>query len=221
MHQFSFCRHRPAFRPRRTVKYFRMPKGARGRKSGCVPLLTLCLVAGILLGAWLSSAALGRQEGNFISYYAAELLRVRCSSVFWQVFSSSLFSSFLCLSLLLLFAFSCFGAPCVIGLLWVEGCAFGAMNAALYGQMGTKGLFASAVLFLVPESVRFVCFTLTARRALQTSASLFAAQFLAREMHAQTGACALRIYMAASIACMASAFLAGALCSIFCPVFLN
>ena len=105
--------------------------------------------------------------------------------------------------------------------LWVEGCAFGAMNAALYGQMGTKGLFASAVLFLVPESVRFVCFTLTARRALQTSASLFAAQFLAREMHAQTGACALRIYMAASIACMASAFLAGALCSIFCPVFLN
>ena len=150
-----------------------------------------------------------------------ELLRVRCSSAFWQVFSSSLFSSFLCLSLLLLFAFSCFGAPCVIGLLWVEGCAFGAMNAALYGQMGTKGLFASAVLFLVPESVRFVCFTLTARRALQTSASLFAAQFLAREMHAQTGACALRIYMAASIACMASAFLAGALCSIFCPVFLN
>ena len=202
MHQFSFCRHRPAFRPRRTVKYFRMPKGARGRKSGCVPLLTLCLVAGILLGAWLSSAALGRQEGNFISYYAAELLRVRCSSAFWQVFSSSLFSSFL-------------------WLLWVEGCAFGAMNAALYGQMGTKGLFASAVLFLVPESVRFVCFTLTARRALQTSASLFAAQFLAREMNAQTGACALRIYMAASIACMASAFLAGALCSIFCPVFLN
>lgn len=166
MRQFSFCSHRPAFRPRRTVKYFRMPKGARGRKSGCVPLLTLCLVAGILLGAWLSSAALGRQEGNFISYYAAELLRVRCSSAFWQVFFSSLFSSFLCLSLLLLFAFSCFGAPCVIGLLWVEGCAFGAMNAALYGQMGTKGLFASAVLFLVPESVRFVCFTLTARRAL-------------------------------------------------------
>ncbi|MEE0680160.1 MAG: hypothetical protein U0N53_08865 [Ruthenibacterium sp.] len=184
-------------------------------------MLTLCLVAGILLGAWLSSAALGGQEGNFISYYAAELLRVRCSSAFWQVFSSSLFSSFLCLSLLLLFAFSCFGAPCVIGLLWVEGCAFGAMNAALYGQMGTKGLFASAVLFLVPESVRFVCFTLTARRALQTSASLFAAQFLAREMHAQTGVCALRIYMAASIACMASAFLSGALCSIFCPVFLN
>ena len=60
------------------------------------------------------------------------------------------FLFFYAFALLLLFAFSCFGAPCVTGLMLVEGGAFGAMNAVLYGQIGAKGVFASAVLFLLP-----------------------------------------------------------------------
>ena len=85
------------------------------------------------------------------------------------------------------------------GLLLVEGGAFGAMNAVLYGQMGAKGVFASAVLFLLPECIRFVFFVLAARCALQTSTSLFAAQFLAKDICTKTGTRALHAYMAAII----------------------
>ena len=134
-------------------------------------------------------------------------------------FVFTIFFLFLCLALLLLFAFSCFGAPCVTGLMLVEGGAFGAMNAVLYGQIGAKGVFASAVLFLLPECIRFVFFVLAARCALQTSTSLFAAQFLAKDICTKTGTRALHAYMSASIACIAAALLSGALCSVFCPVF--
>lgn len=217
MHRFSFYSgRRTAFLPGRTIKHFGMPMRLSSGKGRVNALLALCLTGGMMLGAWLVSAA---EEGGFISYYAAALLRARCTGTFWQVVSSSLFSSFLCLALLLLFAFSCFGAPCVTGLLLVEGGAFGAMNAVLYGQMGAKGVFASAVLFLLPECIRFVFFVLAARCALQTSTSLFAAQFLAKDICTKTGTRALHAYMAASIACTVAALLAGALCSVFCPVF--
>ena len=220
MHRFSFysCR-RTAFLHGRKIKHFGMPMRFSSGKGRVNALLALCLAGGMMLGAWLVSATAGGQEDGFISYYASALLRARCTGTFWQVVSSSLFSSFLCLALLLLFAFSCFGAPCVTGLLLVEGGAFGAMNAVLYGQMGAKGVFASAVLFLLPECIRFVFFVLAARCALQTSTSLFAAQFLAKDICTKTGTRALHAYMAASIACIAAALLAGALCSVFCPVF--
>ena len=220
IHRSSFYSgRRTAFLPGRTIKHFGMPMRFSSGKGRVNALLSLCLTGGMMLGAWLVSAAAGGQEDGFISYYASALLRARCTGTFWQVVSSSLFSSFLCLALLLLFAFSCFGAPCVTGLMLVEGGAFGAMNAVLYGQIGAKGVFASAVLFLLPECIRFVFFVLAARCALQTSTSLFAAQFLAKDICTKTGTRALHAYMSASIACIAAALLSGALCSVFYPVF--
>ena len=218
MHQFSFCRHRPVFRPRRTVKYFSHAQGGLGAEKKRMCPFAYSLPGGRHpAGRLVEFCRTWKARGNFISYYAAELFASDAPARFGKCFLFAVFV-FLCLSLLLLFAFSCFGAPCVIGLLWVEGCAFGAMNAALQGRWAPKGLFASAVLFLVPESVRFVCFTLTARRALQTSASLFAAHSWPERCMRKQVLCALRIYMAASIACMASAFLAGAL-SAYLPCF--
>ena len=121
IHRSSFYSgRRTAFLPGRTIKHFGMPMRFSSGKGRVNALLSLCLTGGMMLGAWLVSAAADGQEDGFISYYASALLRARCTGTFWQVVSSSLFSSFLCLALLLLFAFSCFGAPCVTCLLYTS-----------------------------------------------------------------------------------------------------
>lgn len=215
---FSFAK--PGMARHGTVRPFHLFSRFRAMPRARAQLgLALCLFTGIMMGGWLASACAGGAGENFINYYTAALLRTRCSDAFWQVFASSMFSSLLFLALLLLFAFSCFGAPCVAGLLLLEGGVFGAMNAALYTQLGSKGLFVSAVLFLGPECIRFIFFVLTARHAMQTSTTLFAAQFLAKDVCVKAGTGMLRMYMSASVACIVAALMSGALCSVFCPVF--
>ena len=98
IHRFSFYSgRRTAFLPGRKIKHFGMPMRFSSGKGGVNALLALCLAGGMMLGAWLVSAAAGGQEDGFISYYASALLRARCTGTFWQVVSSSLFSS-LCLA---------------------------------------------------------------------------------------------------------------------------
>lgn len=84
MHRFSFYSgRRTAFLPGRTIKHFGMPMRLSSGKGRVNALLALCLTGGMMLGAWLVSAA---EEGGFISYYAAALLRARCTGTFGRWF---------------------------------------------------------------------------------------------------------------------------------------
>lgn len=114
IHRSSFYSgRRTAFLPGRTIKHFGMPMRFSSGKGRVNALLSLCLTGGMMLGAWLVSAAADGQEDGFISYYASALLRARCTGTFWQVVSSSLFSSFF---------MPCASASVCIFLLWRTVC---------------------------------------------------------------------------------------------------
>lgn len=87
IHRFSFYSgRRTAFLPGRKIKHLGMPMRFSSGKGRVNALLALCLAGGMMLGAWLVSAAAGGQEDGFISYYASALLRARCTGTFWRWF---------------------------------------------------------------------------------------------------------------------------------------
>ncbi len=176
----------------------------------------------MLLGVFFGSLII-QLTGNLTSNYAVLIAAEIISNYklpFMAVLGYNYLSAFFINTVVILCAFSCFGAPLIMTCIFSNGFIIGLISSYLYLNYGLFGLIANLAIFLLPQLFNSILLLYLCSNAICLSTALFKTILLKKnDIPLKTNIC-IKLYIKVLIMLLPSSFIFALLSYIFIPLFL-